>query len=67
MVIQVQDAGHLGGEVRAAAETLKKRLATAETRLRRLQAAIEAGVDPAALAESISEAQAQRTTTQHDQ
>lgn len=33
--------------------------ALAEPRLRRLQAAIEAGVDPAALVESINEAQAQ--------
>lgn len=45
---------------RAAVATLKKKAADAEARLRRLQAAIEAGVDPAALVESINEAQAQR-------
>jgi len=37
-----------------------KRLGEAESRLRKLRAAIEAGVDPAALVESINEAQAQR-------
>jgi hypothetical protein len=44
---------------RVAAETVKKRL-DAEARLRRFQAAIETGVDPAPLVESINEAQAQR-------
>ncbi|GAB2996405.1 recombinase family protein [Amycolatopsis acidiphila] len=44
----------------AAVETIRKRLSDAEARLRRLQAAIEAGVDPAALVEAINEAQAQR-------
>jgi hypothetical protein len=50
------------GQDRAAAgvETIKKRHSDAEARLRRLQAAIEAGVDPAALVEAINEAQAQR-------
>jgi hypothetical protein len=38
----------------------EKRLADAETRLRRFQAAIEAGVDPTALVEVINEAQEQR-------
>ncbi|WP_188989414.1 recombinase family protein [Saccharopolyspora thermophila] len=42
------------------AETAKKRLADAEARLRRFQAAIAAGVDPAALMEAINEAQAER-------
>ncbi len=37
-----------------------KRLADAEPRLRRFQTAIAAGVDPAALVESINQAQAQR-------
>lgn len=41
-------------------ETAKKRLAEAEARLRRFQAAIAAGVDAEALVESINEAQAQR-------
>jgi hypothetical protein len=47
-----------------AQETAKKRLADAETRLRRFQAAIAAGVDAAALVESINEAQAQRAAAQ---
>lgn len=42
-------------------ESVKARLSDTEGRLRRLQSAIEAGVDPAALVESINEAQAQRT------
>ncbi|WP_184728487.1 recombinase family protein [Saccharopolyspora phatthalungensis] len=41
-------------------ETAKTRLADAEARLRRFQAAIGAGVDPAALTEAINEAQAER-------
>ena len=39
---------------------MKKRLSEAETRLRRLREAIEAGVDPAAVVEAINGAQAQR-------
>lgn len=42
-------------------ESVKARLANAEAKLRRLQAAIEAGVEPAALVESINEAQAHRS------
>lgn len=41
-------------------EAAKDRLDSAEAKLRRFQAAIEAGVDPAALVEAINEAQAQR-------
>lgn len=41
-------------------EQVKRRLADAETRLKRHQAAIAAGVDPAALVEVINEAQAER-------
>ena len=41
-------------------ETAKQRLADAEARLRRFQAAIASGVDPAALVEAINQAQAQR-------
>ncbi|MGH3982167.1 MAG: hypothetical protein ACRDST_05640 [Pseudonocardiaceae bacterium] len=41
-----------------ARQAAQKRLSEAETRLRRLQAAIEAGVDPAALVDAINEAQA---------
>jgi hypothetical protein len=44
-------------------EMVKKRLADAEARLRRFQAAIEAGVDPTALVEAINEAQAIRAAT----
>lgn len=43
-----------------AGEAAKKRHTDAEARLRLLQEAIEAGVDPAALVESINEAQAER-------
>ena len=50
-----------GGGGSGAREAVKARLTDAEAKLRRLQAAIEAGVDPAALVESINEAQAQRT------
>jgi hypothetical protein len=45
-------------------EVLTKRLAEAQARLRRFHAAIEAGVDPAALVEAINEAQAQRAAVQ---
>ncbi|NYH77202.1 DNA invertase Pin-like site-specific DNA recombinase [Actinopolyspora biskrensis] len=41
-------------------EAAQKRVTDAETRIRRFQEAIEAGVDPAALAETINEAQAER-------
>jgi hypothetical protein len=49
-----------GGGDTNARQAMKKRLSDAETRLRRLKVAIEAGVDPGALVESINEAQAQR-------
>jgi hypothetical protein len=45
-------------------EAASKRLADAEARLRRFQTAIAAGVDPAALVESINQAQAQRAAAQ---
>ncbi|GLY71251.1 hypothetical protein [Amycolatopsis taiwanensis] len=41
-------------------DAAKKRLDAAEAKLRRLRAAIEAGVEPAALVEAINDAQAQR-------
>ncbi|MCG3754771.1 hypothetical protein [Amycolatopsis sp. Poz14] len=41
-------------------ESAEKRLADAESRLRRHQAAIEAGADPAAVVEAINTAQAER-------
>jgi DNA invertase Pin-like site-specific DNA recombinase len=44
----------------AAHETLRKRAADADARLRKYQAAIAAGVDPTALVEVINEAQAER-------
>ncbi|MQA27207.1 MAG: hypothetical protein GEU94_17475 [Micromonosporaceae bacterium] len=40
----------------------EQRLQDAETRLRRLQAAIEAGADPAAFVDAINEAQTQRAS-----
>lgn len=45
-------------------EAVKKRLADAEARVRRLQDAISAGVDPAALVEAINQAQADRAAAQ---
>lgn len=41
-------------------EPLRHRIKDAETRLRRLQAAIEAGADPAALIDALNRAQAER-------
>jgi hypothetical protein len=49
------------GDERGSHEAVKARLTNAEAKMRRLQAAIEAGVDPVALVESINEAQAERT------
>ncbi len=52
-----------GGGLTAATvarDAARARLEEAETRLRRLRAAVEAGVDPTALVESINEAQTQR-------
>jgi hypothetical protein len=49
-----------GAAERGGYEAAKKRLADAEARLRRFQAAIASGVDPAALVDVINEAQAQR-------
>lgn len=52
-----------GGQARSSAsDTVKKRLADAETAMRRLQDAILAGVDPAAVRDAINAAQAQRET-----
>ncbi|OLF10473.1 recombinase family protein [Actinophytocola xinjiangensis] len=45
-------------------EAARKRLADAESRLRKYQAAITAGVDPAALVEVINSAQAERVAAQ---
>jgi DNA invertase Pin-like site-specific DNA recombinase len=55
--------GGLGGTSNAR-EGIKARLTKAEVRLRRLQAAIEVGVDPAALVQGINEAQAERAAAQ---
>ena len=44
----------------SARQAMKKRLSEAESRLRKFRTAIEAGVDPGALVESINDAQAQR-------
>jgi hypothetical protein len=54
--------GGVGGTSEAR-EGIKARLTKAEVRLRRLQAAIEAGVDPAAVVEGINQAQAERAAT----
>lgn len=48
----------------AAVEAAKKRVAEAESRLKRLHAAIEAGAEPAALVEPINDTQATRTAAQ---
>lgn len=48
------------GSANHARDAAKRRLDTAETRLRRLQAAIEAGAVPTAFVEAINEAQSQR-------
>ncbi|MGH3822728.1 MAG: nucleotide disphospho-sugar-binding domain-containing protein [Pseudonocardiaceae bacterium] len=45
-------------------DAMTKRLAAAEARLRRYQAAVAAGVDPAAVVEVINDAQAQRAAAQ---
>jgi DNA invertase Pin-like site-specific DNA recombinase len=55
-LVASQDAGQGAGQRDAA----KRRLSEAEAGLRRLQEAIVAGVDPAALVEAVNEAQAQR-------
>ncbi|TDV43752.1 hypothetical protein CLV71_115216 [Actinophytocola oryzae] len=48
----------------AGGEVAKKRLADAEARIRKSQAAIAAGVDPTALVEVINAAQAERVAAQ---
>ena len=58
LVASQADSG--GKAYTTAREAMKHRLDTAEARLGRLRGAIEAGVDPVALVESINEAQAQR-------
>ncbi|MFI6025087.1 recombinase family protein [Amycolatopsis magusensis] len=52
--------GSQGEQAGNGREAAAKRLADAEARLRRHQAAIEAGVDPAAVVEAINAAQAER-------
>ena len=47
-------------------DAAEKRLADAEGRLRRFQAAIASGVDPMALVEPINEAQAQREAARNE-
>lgn len=56
---QGERAGVLGSR-----DVVKRRLADAEAKLWRSRAAIEAGVDPVALVESINAAQAQRAAAQ---
>lgn len=52
------------GRNQAGGESAKLRLADAEARLRKFQAAIAAGVDPAALVDVINTAHAERLTAQ---
>ena len=56
-LVTSQECGH---KEPAARQAMKSRLGEAESRLRKLHTAIEAGVNPAALVEPINEAQAQR-------
>jgi hypothetical protein len=58
-LVASQDVGQGAGQRDAA----KRRLSEAEARLRRLQEAIVAGVDPAGLVEAVNEAQAQRAAS----
>ncbi len=53
---QLVDAGRV--------EAARRKLADAQTRLRRHQAAIEAGIEPAALVDAINQAQADRAAAQ---
>ncbi|HKS45729.1 MAG TPA: recombinase family protein, partial [Amycolatopsis sp.] len=55
-----------GANASSAHDAAKKRLDTAEAKLRRLRAAIEAGVEPAALVEAINDAQAQRAAARNE-
>ncbi|MFD2415415.1 recombinase family protein [Amycolatopsis pigmentata] len=56
-----------GGAVEASMhDAAKKRLDAAESKLRRLRAAIEAGVEPTALVEAINDAQAQRAAARNE-
>jgi hypothetical protein len=57
------DSQDLSAETTSHAQA-KARLRDAEAKLRRLHAAIEAGVDPAAMVEPINQAQAQRVAAQ---
>lgn len=52
-----------GGDLPVDASSARQRLADAEGRLRRFQAAIAAGIDPAALVEPTNEALADRAAT----
>jgi hypothetical protein len=63
-LLGTQEAGRDGGRDLLAAA--KKRLASAEERLRRHQAAIEAGIDPMALVEVINQAQAERAAARSE-
>ena len=57
-------ASQQGAEQSSGGEAARKRLADAEARIRKFQAAIAAGVDPAALVEMINAAQAERAAAQ---
>jgi hypothetical protein len=53
-----------GGAKPSAHEAARKRLTDAESRLKRFQDAIGAGIDPVALLDAINEAQVQRAAAQ---
>ncbi|MFN2494688.1 MAG: recombinase family protein [Pseudonocardiaceae bacterium] len=59
-VVALVASQQVTGGQRGTEEAARKRLSEAEARLRRFQAAIEAGVDPTALVDAINEAQATR-------
>jgi hypothetical protein len=56
----------VGSGAAAAGATTAQRLKDAETRLRRFQAAIAAGIDPAAVVDATNQAQAQRVAAQDE-
>ncbi|MEV0074395.1 MULTISPECIES: hypothetical protein [unclassified Amycolatopsis] len=58
--------GAQGGQPGRGRDAVEKRLKDAEARLRRHQAAIEAGVDPAALVDAMNIAQAERQAAKEE-
>lgn len=58
------DLGLDEGDIDVVLEQTQRRLAQAEAKLRRHQAATEAGIDPAALVDAINQSHAERTAAQ---